>query len=109
MDIYNHIPHDGVDDESGFMQKFYLAVGMESGGVGWIAEQGKLEGSVQVGKPAYVRNMTASLTTIYQAHAAEVVFVRFDAKRLWLLSGGKGMPTVTRFCACRLCLMWITL
>ncbi|KAI8823377.1 uncharacterized protein EV422DRAFT_565327 [Fimicolochytrium jonesii] len=65
VDIYNW---RGLGRRFGRM--FYLGVGFESGGVGWVGEGGRLEGCVQ-------------------AHTAPVLFVKFDPQRLWMISGGQ--------------------
>ncbi|KAJ3145741.1 WD repeat-containing protein 87 [Geranomyces michiganensis] len=81
IDIYNHVPMSGQQDVTAqYLRRFYLGVGMESGGIGWVNENGKLEGSAQ-------------------AHTAKVVFVRFDPKRLWLVSGGEDFTIKTWFFA----------
>ncbi|KAJ3144217.1 WD repeat-containing protein 87 [Geranomyces variabilis] len=81
IDIYNHVLTAGQPDLSDqYLRRFYLGVGMESGGIGWVNENGRLEGSAQ-------------------AHTARVVFVRFDPKRLWLVSGGEDFTIKTWFFA----------
>ncbi|TPX57208.1 hypothetical protein PhCBS80983_g03982 [Powellomyces hirtus] len=79
IDIYNHVPASSDPTTTApYRRNFYLGVGMESGGIGWVNENGRLEGSVQ-------------------AHIAPVVFVRFDAKRLWVISGGEDFTIKTWF------------
>ncbi|TPX68035.1 hypothetical protein SpCBS45565_g03331 [Spizellomyces sp. 'palustris'] len=68
LDFYNH--PKALTASPGFRKSFYLGIGLESGGIGWIGEGGLQEGSVQ-------------------AHIAEVTLVRFDPQNLHLVSGGK--------------------